>query len=97
MHKLKPNFKHDCEACTFIATTYQGRDIVDIYRSCNEREGYLMRFSSTPEDYMVVHRAPDVYPRIDGGATVNMAYYLCKKTEKSVKKLVKEGKAQYGE
>jgi hypothetical protein len=61
---LKPKFKHDCTKCKFIGWVQVDGKVADLYRQCGTRkydEGFILRFSSEGNDYIVVDQKRLIY------------------------------------
>lgn len=78
----KPRYRHDCPRCTFIASAHVLFRVVDIYRSCDGDESYILRYSDAGDDYATVYKPREAYSRDPAGnPLLSLNYRLCQLAE----------------
>ena len=77
--KLEPQFKHDCDKCTFVAPVHMAGKIMDVYLQCCEDEAYIMRYSDEESDYETVNNYNDSIfsSTSDGKKLYSLNFWFC--------------------
>lgn len=78
----KPRYQHDCTRCMFIASVHVLYRVVDIYRNCQNEDGYILRYSDAGDDYATAYEPYSVLSQTaDGQPLLSLNYHLCQLAE----------------